>query len=131
MNYQIRNHDKYELNLKSYVDAILFSSLNDRKYELALMRVMGAGHSKLFLLIILEGVLLALLGFIVGYIISHVGMEVIAHYAKARNRYSLTVFIFLKDEMIIFTISLLIGIVAALIPAFQAYRTDIHETISK
>jgi len=95
------------------------------------MRVMGAGRSKLFLLIILEGVLLALLGFIVGYIISHVGLEVIAHYAKASYRYSLTGFIFLKDEMIIFTISLLIGIVAALIPAFQAYRTDIHETISK
>jgi len=109
----------------------LFSSLKDRKYELALMRVMGAGRSKLFLLIVLEGVLLALLGFIVGYIISHIGMEVIAHYAKASYRYSLTGFIFLKEELIIFSISLLIGIVAALIPAFQAYRTDIHETLSK
>ena len=119
------------LNLKSYVDATLFSSLNNRKYELALMRVMGTGRSKLFLLIILEGALLALLGFIVGYIISHVGMKVIAHYAKSSYRYSLTGFIFLKEELIIFTISLIIGIVAALIPAFQAYRTDIHETLSK
>jgi len=109
----------------------LFSSLKDRKYELALMRVMGAGRNKLFLLIILEGMLLALLGFIVGFIISHVGMEVIAHYAKASYRYSFTGFLFLKAELVILAVSLLIGVIAALIPAIQAYRTDIHETLSK
>jgi len=41
----------------------LFDSLRDRRYELALMRVMGASRSKLFTIIIFEGVLLAAIGF--------------------------------------------------------------------
>jgi len=109
----------------------LFSSLKDRQYELALMRVMGAGQGKLFLLIILEGIILALIGCLLGLLISHVGMEVLAHYAKASYRYSFTGWLFLKEELAMIVISIVIGIIAALIPAWRAYRTDIHETLAK
>lgn len=109
----------------------LFSSLKDRQYELALMRVMGAGQVKLFLLIILEGIILAVIGCLLGLLISHIGMEVLAHYAKASYRYSFTGWLFLKEELGMVLISVVIGIIAALIPAMSAYRTDIHETLSK
>jgi len=109
----------------------LYSSLKDRKYELALMRVMGAGQKKLFMLIIREGILLAILGFILGFIISHIGMETLAGYAKSSYRYSLTGWLFLKEEIAILAAAIVIGIIAAIIPAIQAYRTDIHETLSK
>lgn len=109
----------------------LFSSLRERKYELALMRVMGASPGKLFLLIILEGMVLAFFGFLVGLIISHVGMEVLASYAKSSYRYSFTGKTFLNAEWWILLASLAIGFVAAIIPAIQAYRTDIHNTLSK
>lgn len=109
----------------------LFSSLRERKYELALMRVMGASPSKLFMLIIIEGIVLAFFGFIVGLIISHIGMEVLASYAKSSYRYSFTGMTFLKTEWWILLTSLTIGFIAAIIPAIQAYRTDIHETLSK
>lgn len=109
----------------------LFSSLKDRQYELALMRVMGAGQSKLFLLIIMEGIILALVGCFLGLLISHIGMEVLASYAKASYRYSFTGWLFLKEELGMILISVVIGIIAALIPAWRAYRTDIHETLAK
>ena len=108
----------------------LFSSLKDRQYELALMRVMGAGQGKLFLLIILEGIILALVGCLLGLLISHIGMEVLAQYAKASYRYSFTGWLFLKEELGMIIISIVIGIIAALIPAWRAYRTDIHETLA-
>jgi len=109
----------------------LFTSLRERKYELALMRVMGASPGKLFMLIILEGLVLAFFGFLVGLILSHVGMEVLASYAKSSYRYSFTGKTFLNEEWWILLASLAIGFVAAIIPAIQAYRTDIHNTLSK
>ena len=109
----------------------LFTSLRERKYELALMRVMGASPGKLFFLIILEGMVLALFGFLVGLLISHIGMEVLASYAKSSYRYSFTGKTFLATEWWVLLASLAIGFVAAIIPAIQAYKTDIHNTLSK
>ncbi|MCB0587499.1 MAG: ABC transporter permease, partial [Phaeodactylibacter sp.] len=66
----------------------LFSSLRDRRYELALMRVMGASPARLFVLIIMEGLLLALLGFVLGIALSHVGMQILAEQMKESYRYT-------------------------------------------
>ena len=56
----------------------LLSSLRERKYELALMRVMGSSRSRLFLLILFEGLILALLGWALGFLVSHGSMQIFA-----------------------------------------------------
>ena len=109
----------------------LFSSLKDRKYELALMRVMGATPGKLFLLIILEGLLLAILGYVIGMILSHGSMEALAGFMKESYRYSFSGTTFLKEEIYLLVGALAIGFIAAVIPAIQARNTDISETLSK
>ena len=109
----------------------LFNSLKDRKYELALMRVMGATRSTLFLLILVEGLLLAGIGFLLGIALSHIGMEFFAGYLKTAYRYSFSGMIFLKEEIFLLAGALLVGLVAAIIPAVQAFRTDISTTLSK
>jgi len=108
----------------------LFDSLRDRRYELALMRVMGASRSKLFTIIIFEGVLLAAIGFAIGIFLSHAGMEVLANFMKSSYRYSFSGFMFLKEEIYLLFAALSIGILAAIIPAIQASRTDISETLT-
>lgn len=108
----------------------LFDSLRDRRYELALMRVMGASRLKLFSLIILEGILLAIIGFIVGIFLSHLGMEVLASFMKSSYRYSFSGMVFLKEEIYLLFGALSIGILAAIIPAIQASRTDISKTLT-
>ncbi len=108
----------------------LFSSLKDRKYELALMRTMGATPSKLFFLIILEGLVLAMLGIAIGLLLSHVGMELLAGAMQDSYRYSFTGWQFLKEESYLIFGALLIGIIAAIIPAIQASKTDISDTLS-
>jgi putative ABC transport system permease protein len=108
----------------------LFDSLRDRRYELALMRVMGASRSKLFTIIILEGVLLAAIGFAIGIFLSHVGMEVLANFMKSSYRYSFSGMVFLKEEIYLLLGALSIGILAAILPAIQASRTDISKTLT-
>ncbi len=108
----------------------LFDSLRDRRYELALMRVMGATKIKLFILIILEGLILAILGYIIGILLSHIGMSVLAGYMESSYRYSFSGSIFLKEELYLLAGAIGIGLLAALIPAIQASRTDISDTLT-
>lgn len=107
----------------------LFNSLKERRYELALMRVMGAGRVQLFLLIILEGILLSLIGFSVGILLSHGAMQVLSQYMSDSYRYSFTGWTWLSEEWLLLVGALVIGFVAALIPAFSAYKTDISRTL--
>ncbi len=109
----------------------LYNSLKERKYELALMRVMGARPGKLLLLIILEGLLIALIGFIMGIALSHVGMEILARAMKESYRYSFSGYQFLIQEWYLLIGALAIGFLAAIIPAIQASRTDISETLTR
>lgn len=109
----------------------LYSSLKDRRYELALMRVMGSSPGRLFVLIVLEGLLLALIGYVIGILLSHVSMEVLAGYMKTSYRYSFTGFAFLPQEIYLFFAALGIGFIAAVIPAIQAMRTDISTTLAE
>lgn len=109
----------------------LFSSLKDRKYELALMRVMGATPTKLFSLIILEGLLLAILGFVVGILLSHGGMQLFAGAMQDAYRYTFSGLEFLREEFYLFFGALGIGFLAAILPAIRAARTDISETLSE
>jgi putative ABC transport system permease protein len=109
----------------------LFNSLKERQYELALMRVMGAGQQKLFVLIVLEGLLLSFIGFLVGILLSHSAMQLLAKYMSDAYRYSFTGWTWLSEEWWLLVGALAIGFVAAIVPAFNAYRTDISKTLSK
>lgn len=108
----------------------LFSSLRERRYELSLMRVMGASRKKLFALITMEGLLLAFLGFLLGFALSHGSMHLLAGFMKESYRYTFTGFTFLPAELYVLIGALLTGFMAALIPAVQASRTDISETLA-
>ncbi len=109
----------------------LYSSLKERKYELALMRVMGSSRSTILLLIVLEGLLLAVLGYIIGIALSHISMELLGSMMKASYRYSFSGNIFLREEIYLLGAALIIGFVAAIIPAIQASRTDISNTLAE
>ncbi len=109
----------------------LFNSLKSRKYELALIRVMGAKPVKLFTLIILEGIILALISFVVGILLSHIALWFMAENMSESYKYSFSSWSFGKREFYLLLFSLLIGFLASVIPAWRAYRTDIHETLSK
>ncbi|GJM33135.1 MAG: peptide ABC transporter permease [Saprospiraceae bacterium] len=109
----------------------LYSSLKDRKYELALMRVMGASRGSLFVLIVLEGLILAVMGYLLGITLSHLGMEVLAGFMKDAYRYTFSGAVFLKQELYLLAGALVLGFVAAFLPAIQAQQTDISETLAE
>lgn len=109
----------------------LFKSLRSRKYELALMRVSGASPGWIFMLIILEGLIIAFLGYVIGMLFSHLGMQMLSGYLSEEYRYDFTGWLFLKEEGYMFIAALAIGFIAAVIPAFLAFNTNISDTLSE
>lgn len=109
----------------------LYKSMKERRYELSLIRVMGGSRATLFALILLEGIILAIIGYVVGMIVSHVGMQVMSHFLQDSYKYSFTGWRWTSGDSWLLLASIGIGIIAALIPALQATYTDIHKTLSQ
>jgi putative ABC transport system permease protein len=109
----------------------LYRSMKERKYELSLMRVMGGSRIKLFFLILIEGIAIALIGWFIGMLLSHVGIAVLSKYLSDDFRYSFSATKIITEEWYVFGASIIIGILAAWIPAIGAAKTDIHKTLGE
>ncbi len=108
----------------------LYNSLKERRYDLAIMRSMGASKTKLFVNILLEGVALTTLGSLFGLLLGHSVLVILSASVGETQKAGITGFVFYSAEWIILAGSLLLGIVCALIPALQAYRTDISKVLA-
>jgi putative ABC transport system permease protein len=108
----------------------LYNSLKEKKYDLAILRTLGASKIKLFKIVIFEGLILSVLGAIIGIALGHVTLLVIGNYHDA-NQAKITGFVFSNQEFLLLGLAILIGFMSSIIPAIQAYRSDISKTISK
>lgn len=108
----------------------LYNSLKERTYDLAVMRTLGASRLKLFIIIILEGLILTVIGSLIGLAVGHGILQIIGSYQES-SQARLTGLIFLSQEIYLLLIGLAIGIFAAIIPAIQAYRSNISKILAK
>lgn len=108
----------------------LYNSLKERSYDLAIMRILGASKTKLFIIVIAEGIMLTIMGTIFGILLGHIAMQIIGIYQES-GQARLTGLVFLNKELYLFVAGLMIGIFAAVIPAIQAYRSNISRILSK
>jgi putative ABC transport system permease protein len=108
----------------------LYNALKERKYDLAIMRSMGAGRSKLFISILLEASILTFLGCILGLLVSHGALHVMSSTVEQAQKAGISGLVFYSEEWIILVGSLLLGLVCGLIPAIEAYRTDISQVLA-
>ena len=108
----------------------LYNSLKEKNYDLAVMRTLGASRMKLFIIIILEGLILTLVGTIIGILLGHAVLELISFYQES-DQAKLNGKIFITSELYILLAGLGIGIFAAVIPALQAYRSNISKILAK
>jgi putative ABC transport system permease protein len=108
----------------------LYNSLKERRYDMAIMRSMGVAKPALFTAIIMEGMALTLIGSVVGIILGHLLIFGFTTAVEEGARTGISAFVFYGEEMVVVVASLVLGIVCSLIPAVQAYRTDIHKVLS-
>jgi putative ABC transport system permease protein len=108
----------------------LYNSLKERRYDLAIMRSMGATRIKLVISILAEGVVLTLMGSLIGILMGHGVLVGMTAFVEETRKAGISGIVFYYEEWIILAGSLFLGVLCALIPAWQAYRTDISRVLA-
>ena len=109
----------------------LYGALEERRYDLAIMRTLGASPARLMALLLGEGMLLASIGGLCGVALGHVFAELTGMAMRAAQQGGMTGWIWLPEEFIVLALAVLVGALAAVIPAWRAYRTDIAGTLAR
>jgi putative ABC transport system permease protein len=109
------------------VFAALFKGLRERRYDLAVMRVQGASRLKIFSLILSEGLLIGVTGVIIGIALGHGVAYVLSTSLGATITGAGISFVDAELWVMFGVVSL--SIIASIIPAIMAYRTDIAKVL--
>jgi putative ABC transport system permease protein len=109
----------------------LYNRLKERKYEFALMRINGASRFQLLFLLVIESLFLVIVGFLFGTIFGRIAISFISSSAQDDFKMAFNPFEIVWDkEVILFLVTIFVGVIAALIPAIKAYRLNISKTLA-
>ncbi|MFK8053833.1 MAG: ABC transporter permease [Woeseiaceae bacterium] len=111
--------------------AALYGSLRSRRSDIAMLRCLGATRWELFFALLLEGLLLTALGVALGFVAGHVIVESLGSWLQGTRGLSFTGWIWLRTETALIFGLIAVGVMAAAIPAIQAYRTDVAKTLAE
>ncbi len=109
----------------------LLNSLRERKYEMALIRTIGGTKIQTSLMLFYESIILCIIGFFGGIILSRIGILVTSNLLEESLNYSISIPIFLSSqELLLLIFSISIGIISCIIPAFNVYKMNISKTLT-
>ena len=107
----------------------LLGNIRERLYDLAIFRTLGASRKKILLLVVLEGMTIAIAGSVLGLLMGHGLMAGMGAFTAKGLEIGLQGFFFLPEVWLLTGIVLLLSLVACLIPAWEAYKTDIRSIL--
>lgn len=109
---------------------IVYQRLNERKYELALLRSVGYRPLHLFALLVSEGIILAVLGYCLGWLLSRIGLYFIN--VQSANDFHITFnYGMHTNDYVLLLCAIALGIIASSIPAILAMRMQISSILSE
>lgn len=109
----------------------LYNRLKERKYEFALLRLQGASRIQMFILILLESMFLCVLGFCFGTIIGRFALEMLSNASEDDFKIGFNPFeVIWEKEGLLLIVTLLLGVISALLPAIKAYTMNISKTLA-
>tara|TARA_B100001094_G_scaffold322922_1_gene372970 strand:- start:5368 stop:6600 length:1233 start_codon:yes stop_codon:yes gene_type:complete len=108
----------------------LFNSMNEKKYEMALLRTLGASRFQLSRMVIFESLILTISGFTIGLLFSRFGIMFVSFLIDKNMNYNLDTIEILNKEFWLFGLCLLIGLISSIIPAVQVYKMNISKILA-
>ncbi len=108
----------------------IYTSLDARRREMAILRALGAGPRRIVSLLVLEAGTLSIIGALLGVAFVYVGLAALQPWLE--GQFGLQVPIQALDGLQLLYIGTVIalGFVAGLVPALKAYRTALHDGLS-
>jgi putative ABC transport system permease protein len=109
----------------------LAQTLDERRYDLAIMRALGASRGQVAAVLLTESLVLAAAGTALGLVIAHVAAAATAWWLPQAGPLSASARHFAPEEWGVVALALAAGILAALWPAWRAYRLDVAATLAE
>ena len=109
----------------------LTQALDERRYDLAIMRALGASRTTIVAVLLCESMLLAALGLVVGLAFAHLLAANIGAWLPAAAPLEAGALAWRSEEWAVAALALGVGIMATLIPAWRAYRLDVAATLAE
>ena len=109
----------------------LYQAMEARQYDLAIMRTLGASRGRVCGVLLLESLLLSAAGALLGVALGHALLAAISAWLPAAASLATGALMLLPSELGVVTLALAGGIIAALLPAWRAYRLDVAATLAK
>lgn len=107
----------------------VYKRVQDRKYELAVMRLMGATRNKLLMIILFETWLTTTIGYLAGMGMSRLGIWILQN--KIIEQTTLTIaYKFTPTEKFLFPILLIISTISVIIPLIYVFRLNISKILA-
>ena len=102
---------------------MLTSSIEQRK-DTSILRALGASRKIIFLINICQMLVLAIIGVILGCILSHILIAIIGDYIVTNYGLYMSGLVFQGEELIAMLITIGLSLLAGIIPALMVYKTD-------
>ena len=101
--------------------AVMLSSQNERRREMAILRATGAGAGRIFQLLLLEAMILMMFSAIVALLILNLGTMLAKPWLQTEFGLTLPLNFIRSDELYILMSMLMVNLLAVCIPAWRAY----------
>lgn len=107
--------------------ATIFSSLNERRREMAIFRAMGARPATIFGLLVIEAVMMAVMGALLGGVILYVGLFIAQPIVDSAFGLWLPIELPSMREIWVICAVICASVVVSLVPALRAYRMSVAD----
>jgi putative ABC transport system permease protein len=108
----------------------LYSSLEARRREMAILRAVGAGPKTILALLVLESTMLAFLGCVIGVAIVYAGLALGQSPIEQRFGIHLALRALGETEYGYLAMVMIAGMLIGFVPAWKAYRTSLVDGLS-
>jgi len=109
----------------------LTQALDERRYDIAIMRALGASRTTVVAVLMIESLLLCGFGLALGLALAHGLAANIGAWLPAAAPLAAGASAFRAEEWAVAALALGVGIMATLVPAWRAYRLDVSATLAE
>jgi putative ABC transport system permease protein len=107
------------------VAVAIYNTLAGRRRELAILRILGASRRTVLGMLVGEAALLSAIGAALGILGGHAVVALVAGVVERSAGFRPASFVVLPEEVAAYALIVLAGAVGGLLPAVQAYRSDV------
>ena len=109
----------------------LWHALHEQRYDLAVMRTLGASRGRIFRFVLVQGAVLGAAGAALGAALGHAVGWLLAEWIERTRNLSMGSLGWLPEEGIFIAGAMFVALVASAVPAVRAYRLDVTAVLAE